>query len=125
MRTSPPSDLMVNRSPSEPGTRNMSPKEQKITFGMPRNGMGLVDHFQRRHANRAARPMHQLHAFRQQMIDAVLDDGVRLPAADLHQHPGAGLNAAHLGYDLRRNVPVAIFIKIFHRRGPPVFIQAG
>src|SRR6266702_2908795 len=34
MRTSPPADLMVNRSPFEPGTRSMSPNEQKITFGV-------------------------------------------------------------------------------------------
>src|SRR5664280_2067337 len=32
-RTSPPCDLMVNRSPSDPGTRSMSPNEQKITSG--------------------------------------------------------------------------------------------
>src|ERR1017187_3584035 len=32
-RTSPPSDLMVKRSPLEPGTRSMSPNEQKMTFG--------------------------------------------------------------------------------------------
>src|ERR1039458_6562532 len=33
-RTSPPSDLMVKRSPLEPGTRSMSPNEQKMTTGV-------------------------------------------------------------------------------------------
>ena len=33
MRTSPPRDLTENRSPPVPGTRSMSPKEQKITSG--------------------------------------------------------------------------------------------
>src|ERR1017187_881353 len=33
MRTSPPSALIWNRSPFEPGTRSISPKEQKITPG--------------------------------------------------------------------------------------------
>src|ERR1035437_2670644 len=33
MRISPPLDLIVNRSPSDPGTRNMSPNEQKMTSG--------------------------------------------------------------------------------------------
>ena len=33
MRTSPPALLTRNRSPSEPGTRIMSPKEQKMTPG--------------------------------------------------------------------------------------------
>ena len=31
MRTSAPCDFSAKRSASEPGTRNMSPKEQKIT----------------------------------------------------------------------------------------------
>ena len=31
MRTSPPSGFMENKSPSEPGTRNISPNEQKNT----------------------------------------------------------------------------------------------
>ena len=61
-RTSPPCDLMLNKSPSDPGTRSMSPKEQKITSGRARNGVRLVDHLQRRDADRAARAVHQFHS---------------------------------------------------------------
>ena len=35
-------------------------------------------------AHRAARPVHQLHVGRQQVVDPVLVDGVRVPAAHLH-----------------------------------------
>ena len=34
IRTSAPSDLALNRSAVEPGTRSMSPKEVKITSGV-------------------------------------------------------------------------------------------
>ena len=61
--------------------------------GPLRDGVRLVDHLQRGDANRAAGAMHELHFVRQQMIDAIFDDGVGLAAADLHQHPGSGDDA--------------------------------
>ena len=67
--------------------------------GAARDGVRLVDHLQRRDADRAAGAVHQFHAFGQKLVDAILHDGVGLAAADLHQHPGAGLDAAHLGDD--------------------------
>ena len=73
-----------------PGTRSMSPKEQKITSGREAMAMGPVDHLQRRHADRAARPVDQFDLGGKQLVDAVLDDRVRLPAADLHDRPGPG-----------------------------------
>ena len=36
-------------------------------------------------AHRAARPVHQLNSFRQQVLDAVSVDGVGVPAAHLHE----------------------------------------
>jgi hypothetical protein len=60
--------------------------------------------------------MHQLHALRQQMIDPMLDNGVRLPSADLHQYPWARLNAPHLAHNLFGYVTVTVFIKKFHCR---------
>ena len=63
---------------SEPGTRSMSPKEQKITSGRRAIGDGLVDQFKRRDADRAAGAVHQLDLLRQQLIQSALDDGVGL-----------------------------------------------
>ena len=45
----------------------------------------VVDAAHRDHAHRAARPVHQLNGFRQQVLDAVPVDGVRVPAAHLHE----------------------------------------
>ena len=55
--TLPP--LTANRSRRLPGTRSMSPKEQKITSGRAAISIGLVDQFQRRDADRAAGTVHQ------------------------------------------------------------------
>ena len=68
----------------------MSPNEQKITPGPRGDRERLVDQLERRDADRAARAVHQLDLRRQQLVDAELDDGVRLPAADLHERPRAG-----------------------------------
>ena len=62
----------------------MSPKQVKITPGCVRDRDAVVDPAHRDHAHRAARPVHQLDVLRQQVVDAVLVDRVRVPAADLH-----------------------------------------
>jgi hypothetical protein len=54
--------------------------------------------------------MNQLHPLGEQMIDSVLDNGVRLPAAHFHQHPGTRLNTAHLADNLFGNVTVAVLV---------------
>jgi hypothetical protein len=81
-----------------------------------RNGMGFVDHLQRSYADRAARTMNQFHSLGEQVIDSILDDGVGLPAAHLHQHPWARLNTAHLADNLLGYVTVTVFIQVFHCR---------
>src|ERR1017187_9089806 len=85
----------------------------------PRNGMGLVDHLERRYAYRAAWPVAQLNTLRQKLIEPVLYDGVGLSAADLHQYPWPRLDAPHLRHYLGGDVPVAIFVKVFHCRRSP------
>src|SRR5207344_1365481 len=44
----------------------------------------IVDAAHRDHADRAPRAVHELHVGRQQVVDAVLVDRVRVPAAHLH-----------------------------------------
>jgi len=61
---------------------------------------GPVDLFQRGNADRATRTMDHLHRTTQDLVDPLPDDGVRLPAADLHQHPsprGSGGDAPEEG----------------------------
>src|SRR5580704_4962 len=77
--------------------------------------MRLVDHLKRGYADRAARPMYELHALRQQVIDAILDNGMRLSAADLHDDPGFRLHTANLIDDLACYAAITILIEIFHR----------
>ena len=62
----------------------MSPKQVKITPGLARDRDPVVDAPHRDHAHRAARAVHELDVRRQQVVDAVLVDRVRVAAADLH-----------------------------------------
>ena len=63
-------------------------------IGLRGNGVGPVDHLQGRDAHRTTGAVDEFHLRRQHPVEAVLDDGVRLPAADFHQGPrsphGAG-----------------------------------
>ena len=77
-----------------PGTRSMSPKEQRIVPGPAGDLDRLVDIVDRRDADRAAGAVDQRDVRRQQLVDAVADDGVGLAAADLHQRPGPRGDAA-------------------------------
>src|SRR5581483_8720886 len=78
------------------------------------NGVGLVNHLQRGDAHRAARAVHQFNSFGQQEVEAVFHDRVRLSAADFHDHPGPGLDAADLVHHLARQLLVPVFVKVFH-----------
>ena len=55
-----------------------------MTPGSLRDRDAVVDAAHRDHADRAARPVHELDVRGQQVVDAVLVDRVRVPAADLH-----------------------------------------
>ena len=76
---------------------------------------GLVDHFERRDADRAAGAVHQFDLRRQQFVDAVAHQGVGLAAADFHQHPGTGDGAADFGHERLRELRVAILVEELHR----------
>ena len=104
----------MSRSSFEPGTRSMSPKEQKMTSGSLRDRERLVDHLERGHADRATRPMDQLDLRWQEPIDPVFHDRVGLAAADFHQDPGLGDDAANFFDDFLGERFVAIFVEIFH-----------
>ena len=52
--------------------------------------------------------------FGQKFINAELDDGVRLAAANLHQVPGPCRDTVHLARNLLREVAVTIFVEVFH-----------
>ena len=58
------------------------------------DGVRPIDHLERRHADRAARPVNQLDARRNDPIEPVFDDRVRLAAAYFHDGPGPGHGAA-------------------------------
>src|SRR5690606_5043319 len=62
----------------------------------------------------AARPVNQLKLRRQQPVEAMPDDAVRLPSADLHDDPGAGHGAGDLVAKKPDLVRVAILGQVFH-----------
>ena len=63
----------------------MSPNEVNDDARSLRDGDRVVDSTHRDHAHRAARPVHELDVRGQHVLDAVAIDGVRVPAAHLHE----------------------------------------
>src|ERR1019366_2750097 len=80
----------------------------------------LVDQFNRRHTHWTARTVDQRDIPRQQVFQAALDDGVSLPAADLHDRPRAGYSLPDLLRQLLGSFLIAIFTEEFHRVPPEV-----
>ena len=58
--------------------------------------------------------MNQSDLFGQQFINAELDDGVRLAAADFHDVPRTGRDAMNFPRELLRAFTVTVFVKILH-----------
>ena len=68
----------------------------------PSQRVGAVDQFERGDAHRAARPVRQLDFRRQQLVQAVLDDGVRLarrrpPSPPMDGSPARAIGGAGFG----------------------------
>src|SRR5262245_28780209 len=76
--------------------------------------MGLVDHLERRDTDRTARTMHQLDRLRQEVVDSVLHDGVGLPAADLHDRPGARESAGDLVDHPPGQCLIPVLVEVLH-----------
>src|SRR5262249_12787742 len=93
--------------------------------GPLRDRVRLVDLLERRDADRASGAVNELDAGREQSIDAVLDDRVRLPPADLHQGPRPRRDAMDLGGDLRGDLTVAILVEILHGSISGVWISSS
>ena len=72
-----------------------------------------VDHLERCDADRAAGAVHQLDLRGQEAVDPVLDDGVGLPPADLHDRPGPGHGPRNGRWLLLARFAVAVFIDVF------------
>ena len=96
MRTSAPRAFASSSEPRPPGTRSMSPKVASVTSGVLGERDRVVDAAHRDHADRAARPVHELDLGREQVLEPVAVDRVRVPAADLHdphRSPGSTSDA--------------------------------
>src|SRR5262245_554811 len=80
--------------------------------------MRLVDHFERGHAYRTARSMHEFDLFRQQLIDPVFNDAVCLAAANLHEYPGTGHRLADLAGNFLSDFLSPVFVDVLHAALP-------
>ena len=118
MRTSMPRALYSSGLPWVPGTRIMSPKAVKITFGSCGDGEAVVDSAHGQHADRAAGTMNQFDVRRQQILQAEAIDGVGVAAAHFHEAVvalGIGQAADLLG-GFRDHAGFAEFVDKFHVR---------
>ena len=75
-------------------------------------------------------PVDHPHALGQRLVDPLLDDRVRLPAADLHERPRPGGDPVDLGDQLPGEDRVAVLVEVLHcspprRCGSPSPIRAG
>ena len=114
MRTSAPCGFQ----PQEVGPGSGHPKHvaegREDDTGPLRDRVRLVDLLERRDAHRAAGAMDQLDLRGQQPIDAVLDDGMRLPPAHFHQGPWARHDPPELRQHLGGDPPVAVLVEVLH-----------
>lgn len=84
-------------------------------IGATRNGVGLVDHFERGDAHRASWPVHKLNLGRQEMVDTVFDDGVCLASANFHQDPRPSDGPADFTDDFLSQRLATILVEVLHR----------
>src|SRR5262249_6885363 len=86
----------------------------KDHIGQTGNTYGLIDEFQRCHTDWTARPMNQLNACRQKILESVLTDRVCLSATNLHDCPFMRYQVLELIGQLGSNFCVPVFVQIFH-----------
>ena len=84
MRMSAPAALASSSEPSEPGHAHHVAEAGEDHAGLVGERDAVVDPPHRDHAHRAAGPVDELDVGGQQVVEAVLVDRVRVPAAHLH-----------------------------------------
>ena len=116
MRTSAPRAFASSSEPRPPGTRSMSPKVASVTSGLLGERDRVVDAAHRDHADGAAGPVDELDLGRQQVLEPVAVDRVRVPAADLHDpHRLARLDERRdLGREPARELGRAVLVDVLH-----------
>ena len=82
--------------------------------GSSRQLQAPVDRLERGHTDRAAGAVNELDLGRQELVDAVTDDRVGLPAADLHDRPVAGRCRRDLVQDAAGQLRIAELVEILH-----------
>ena len=114
MRTSAPRAFAASRLASFPGTRSMSPKEQRITSGS--RAIATARSMVSAGVTQTGQPgpCSKAHAFGKNPVDPMADDRVRLPAADLHHRPGPRGDPRNRVRKRAREHRIAEFIDIFH-----------
>ena len=75
---------------------------------------GLVDRLQGGDADGTTRAVHQFDVVAEQLVETVAHDGVRLPAADLHQHPLAAGAAGDFSGQRVGDAMISILVDILH-----------
>ena len=82
-----------------------------------REGDRMIDASDRQHAYRAAGAVDHAHVGRQQVLDAVARNGMRMTAAEFHEAVAAAGHdfGSQACGDLPRHFAVAEFIDVFHR----------
>ncbi len=79
-----PRALYSSGLPCVPGTRIMSPKAAKITFGLRGDRQTIVDPAHGKDADRASGAVNQFDIFGEQIFQAEAVDSVSVAAANLH-----------------------------------------
>ena len=77
-----------------------------------------IHHFKRRHADRTTGSVDQFHAGRQQFVQPVAHQRMRLAAAHLHQHQWPGYFSGDPFGDCKGDLRIAIFVDEFHGANP-------
>ena len=124
IRMSAPRAFNSSGVPFEPGTRIISPKQVKITFGCCDDGQAVIDPAGGQNADGTPGTVHEFDILRQQVAQTMTVDRVRVPTAHFHQPVvPRGIDATgDLVRDVRYEFGVSEFVDVVHPR-PCLFVR--
>src|SRR6185369_9657241 len=92
------------------GNAHRVAKSRKDYAGLLCDRDGIVHPAERNDADRAARPMNHFDVARQQVLDAILENRVRMATANFHQLQGTARQSLNLFSEFERQIALPVLV---------------
>ena len=124
IRMSPPCAFTFSKSSFDPGTRNISPNEQRITSGSPGKLARHINQFNRRDADRAPWAMNDRDFRRKESIESISDNRMCLPSTYLHDGPRMLGDLTNSFSQFLNRMGISKLVHVFHDEETSVFLSS-